>query len=128
MTELITDPIEFLEGLLEGHPWEEFEGIYNGTLEIDNIWFKLRVGQHMKRTFQTIISSGKFVRMRSAPKFELATKTLTPDDPDTCLYFVMSKSTDHIGTMCWTPYGFTADSKSVPQPSVILQPHMRSPS
>ena len=105
--ELITDPAAYNDWLREisGHVhWDEFSKVNNGTIELEGIPFKLRVGLHLKRPMRAIIAMGQFVRVKAASEFiGYQLKKLTPEAPDTCMYTDVNTST--MMTSCWSPGG-----------------------
>ncbi len=49
--------------------------------------FSMRVGLHLRRPTQVIITQGTFIKMRPAKRFEnLPLKTIDVNNPDGCLY------------------------------------------
>jgi len=90
MSQLITDPAEFndwLRELIAHIHWDEFSKLNNGTIELQGIQFKLRVGLHLGRPTQVIIAEGQFIRMRAAPEYaDHELKVLDAKNPDNCLY------------------------------------------
>jgi hypothetical protein len=125
MSQLITDPAEFNDWLREisSHvPWDAFSVRNNGTIELQGIPFKLRVGLHMKRPMRAIIAVNQFIRVKAAPEFkDYQLKKLTPEAPDTCMYTDLS--TSRIGVFaCWSPGGLVEapEERSEFQDSLIL--------
>lgn len=112
---LITDAAElgdYLREVIAHVPWEDFSKINNGTIRVENIDFKLRVGLHMKRPMRAIIAIGQFVRVKAAPEFaEYPLKLLTPDAPDTCLYLTHER---HRLFYCWSPGGVVEEPDTEP--------------
>jgi len=91
VTKLIIDPSEmgdYLSEVLGDAPWTHFEQFIIGIAVFGGIEFKMRIGLHMKRPTQAVMALGQFVKLRRANEYgRFKLKNLTPEAPDTCVYF-----------------------------------------
>jgi hypothetical protein len=73
--------------------WAAFESTEDGHIRLDDnpkkypYDFYMRVGLHMKRPMQVIVSYGKYIRMRSAEQWAaFPLNDIDPANPETTLY------------------------------------------
>lgn len=108
------------------HLWHLFETEIDGEAQVDEDLYWMRVGLHLNRPMQAIMTMGKFLKMKPASKWENGSwrlKVLDPKrGPDNCMYEYYDHSTKDNNRLLstWKPQYVPMYN---PNQFAYLQPH-----